>query len=150
MSDTETLHGFFVDDGWNPSEPDEDNIVSTGFSGLNGDFLCFAQAREDPSQLLVYSVFPRITPPDERIRMAMLLTWLNETLIIGNFELDLLDGQVRFKTSVPLGDDAATEGLVRSLVYSNVAAMDQFFPALQGLLDSDEEPSVIADAVLGR
>jgi hypothetical protein len=150
MSNAETLHAFFVDDGWNPSEPDEDNILSTGYGGLNGEFLCFAQAREEPTQLLVYSVFPRIVPPDQRTRMAMLLTWLNETLIIGNFELDLFDGQVRFKTSVPLGDDSATSNLVKALVYSNVMTLDQFLPALHRLLDSEDEPSLIADAALGR
>lgn len=55
-------------------------------------------------------------------------------LIIGNFELDFDDGEVRYKTSVDVEGTRLTIPLIRQVVNLNVVTMDRYWPAIQHTL----------------
>ena len=141
--DHETMVGFFTDDDWYPEEQAE-GIIGMRFHGENGEWGCFAEARRPPGQFLFYSVLTPVVPEEDLLRMAELLTWVNELLLVGNFELDLSSGQVRFKTSIALGDEPLTAGLVRASAYLNVTTMDRCLPLLLTLIETNETPEQIA------
>ncbi len=48
-------------------------------------------------------------------------------LTIGNFELDLEDGDLRFRTAIAIGSDRLTSTLFRELLATNIETMDQHF-----------------------
>ena len=72
------------------------------------------------------------------------LTRVNYGLAVGNFEIDLDDGEVRFKTSLDAEGSEIGLPLIERLVYANVAAMDQFLP---GLMKTVEERATPCDAI---
>jgi hypothetical protein len=43
----------------------------------------------------------------------------NYDMIIGNFELDLRDGEVRYKTSIDFEGDRLSFAYINNLVYTN-------------------------------
>jgi len=81
--------------------------------------------------------------------VAELLTRANYGMLIGNFELDLDDGEIRYKTSidmeglVPLSaeDRSVSKLLWKSLVYANVLTSDQYLPAIKSVVEGHAEPA---------
>ena len=53
--------------------------------------------------------------------IAQFLTPANYGTLIGNFELDFKDGEIRYKTSIDVEGDRLTPALIKRLVYSTLA-----------------------------
>src|SRR5437763_14378510 len=96
----EAVQTYFRDVGWPFLVDPGDTVLQVQYAGEHGTWLCFAHAREVRDQLAFYSIYPTLIPPQQRVAIAELLTRTNYGLIIGNFEFDLDDGEVRYKTSV--------------------------------------------------
>lgn len=137
----ETVVDFFERDAWPFTHVEDWTAVRTGFKGDNGEWSCYAQAREEQAQCLFYSICPINVPEEKRPAMAELLTRANYGLFIGNFELDFSDGEVRYKTSVDVEGDSLSTALVRNLVYANVLTMDRYLPAVMSVIYSDTPPA---------
>lgn len=144
------LRAFFDADGWPYAPVAEDSVLRLPFQGVAGNWLCYAQAREAQAQFVFYSVYPALVPPADRRAMAELLTRANYGLVLGNFELDFADGEVRFKTSLDVEGAALTPPLIQACVYANVMIMDQYLPGLVALLAEGLEPTAALARIEGR
>ena len=116
--------------------PDENGIVALrfGVEAGSGRWIAYARCDEAQRQLVVYAVFPVDAPTEHRAAIAECLHRANRGMAIGNFEIDLDDGEVLFKTSLDLGDEVLSPGLVQALLDANTLAMDTYFPALMDVL----------------
>ncbi len=94
-----------------------------------------ARVGPDDAQVAVYSLWPDDVAADRRDAVMRLVTEANLDRDIGCFELDLDDGDLRFRTSVDLGDaeldDEQLGAVVSMLLHHNLSAMDQWWDALQ-------------------
>lgn len=140
----EALASFFTDDDWRYTQVTDATILRMSFSGTNGNWQCYAQAREEQEQIVFYSVAPINAPESHRPAIAEFLTRANYGMILGNFEMDYTDGEVRYKTSIDVEDVAITHDLVRPLVYANIAMMDKYLPGILAVVYGGKSP---ADAV---
>ncbi len=66
--------------------------------------------------------------------MAEFLTRANYGLIIGNFELDFGDGEIRYKTSLDVEGDRLSQASIKQLVYTSVLTMDQYLPGIEAVI----------------
>jgi hypothetical protein len=137
----DTMIAFFADDDWPYDQLEEMPAIRTGFSGENGKWMCFAHVREELEQFVFYSVLPVNAPPPRRAAVAEFITRANSGMIIGNFEMDYNDGEVRYKTSVDVEGSELTLPLVRQLVYANVSTVDHYLPGLMSMLYTDITPA---------
>src|SRR5512142_1586506 len=119
----EAIRKFLDEDDWPYSLVEGRTVYKTGFEGKNGQFTCYAQERGEQEQFVFYSIFPVRTPEDKMDDVAEFITRANYGMIIGNFELDYGDGEIRYKTSVDVEDIEISEALVRHMVYANVLTM---------------------------
>ena len=112
-----------------------------------------AQARENDThrQFIFYSVLESFTPPDKLPAMAEFLTRANYGMVIGNFELDFNDGEVRYKSSIDVTTNAEhlTEAQFRSLVFTNVLMMDKYFPGLMSVMYLNRSPAELIAEIEG-
>jgi len=132
---------FFEDDDWNFQRMDDAPVLSMEFSGKNGRWVCFAQAREEQHQFVFYSILP-INVPDNQIgAVAEFITRVNYGMIIGNYELDYGDGEVRYKTSIDVEGDALSFSLLKQIVYANVVIMDRYLGGLMRVMYGDAMPA---------
>ncbi len=136
----DTATAFFQEDGWPFQQLESQPILQIGFQGDNGQWTCFAQAREEQAQFVFYSVCSMNVPEDKLLAVAEFLTRANYGLIVGNFELDWDDGEVRYKTSLDVEGDRLTPALVRQMVYANVVMMDHYLPGLMRVMYGDVSP----------
>jgi hypothetical protein len=131
---------FFEDDDWNFQWVDGTSVLTMGFTGRSGKWMCFAQAREEQHQFVYYSVCPLNVPRDRLAAAAEFVTRANYGMIIGNFELDYTDGEIRYKTSIDVEGDSLSAPLVKQLVYANVLIMDRYLPGLMRVIYGDSTP----------
>jgi hypothetical protein len=134
------IAGFLEERGW-PHErmPDRD-VITFAFDGDAERWVVYAEAQEDEQRAIFYSVVPFNVPQERRMAVAEFVTRANYGLSIGNFELDLDDGEVRFKTSLDVKGAELTVPLVERAVVMNLHATNRYLPGLQALMD-DTPPS---------
>ena len=130
----EGIEHFLEQDNWPYSLVEGKPVYKTGFEGKNGQYTCFAQEREEQQQFVFYTVFPVRVPENKLQEVSEFITRANYGMIIGNFELDFSDGEIRYKTSVDVEDIEFSEALIRHLIYANVLTMDKYFSGLMRVL----------------
>ena len=122
---------FFTSDDWNFTEETEGAFLRMGFRGKDGSWRCIARAREQQEQVVFYSI-PEVNVPEERrAAMAEFITRANYGTIVGIFEMDYSDGEVRYKTSIDFEGSEVSAAHCKQLVYANVYTMDRY---LKGIL----------------
>ncbi|MBP0018071.1 MAG: hypothetical protein J7647_10995 [Cyanobacteria bacterium SBLK] len=60
--------------------------------------------------------------------------------MLGNFELDFEDGEIRYKTSIDVESDRLTPALIKQIVYPNVMMMDEYLPGILAVINGDKTP----------
>jgi len=136
-----TLGRFLEEDEWHPQQMEDKPVYRVGFSGQNGQTVCFAQIRQDLEQLLFYVLAPVKVPEELRHAAAEFVTRANYGLRIGNFELDFNDGEVRYKSSLDFEGTELTAELVRNAIYPAVQTMDHYLPGLMALIYGGKSPA---------
>jgi hypothetical protein len=139
----DTAASFFEEDGWPFSQIGGQSIFQMGFRGDSGQWTCYAEAREEQQQFIFYSVCPVNAPEPKRPAAAEFLTRANYGLIVGNFEMDWDDGEIRYKTSIDVEGDRLSSALIRQLVYANVLMMDVYLPGILLVLFGDISPAEV-------
>ena len=150
MSDTplyDAMVDFFKTDDWPYIQLEDRPVLSMNFDGKNAKWTCFAQAREEQRQFIFYSVCPVNAPAEKRPALAEFITRANYGLIIGNFELDFEDGEIRYKTSLDAEDLALNATVFKNLVYANLSMMDQYLPGILSILSSEISPREMIDQI---
>ena len=112
-----------------------------GFSGENGSWQCYAQAKEEQERFIFYSVMESNVLPEKRQAMSEFITRANYGMIIGNFEMDFSDGEVRYKTSIDVEGGELASLMVKSLVCANVLMMNKYLPGIMSVIYGGTDPA---------
>lgn len=130
----EEMVNFFKEDEWHFYEVEGKSVLQMAFQGKNGKWTCYAKARVEQEQFIFYSLCPINAPQNKRLAVAEFITRANSGMIIGNFELDFADGEIRYKTSIDVEGDSLSFGLIKQLVYANVTMMDEYLPGIMSVI----------------
>lgn len=143
----EKVTEFFQSEKWKFATVQDQPILRMGFSGQNGNWTCFAQAREEEQQFIFYSVLPNNALDAKRPAIAEFITRANYNLVVGNFELDYTDGEIRYKTSMNLANVEVTHPLLHGLIAPNIFTTDRFFPGVTAVLFANATPTEAIELV---
>lgn len=139
----EVVAAYLAARDW-PSEED-DGVFAMPVAGEAGAWVAYLDPLDDQQQLLVYSV-PDVDVPRARLAdVALYLTRANFGLAIGNFEMDLDSGDIRFKTSVDVEGGVLTEAMVDHLVLANVVTTDRYLPGLRAVAQGADPAGAVAE-----
>ena len=125
---------WFESEGWPLDRHDDESWFRSAFAGTSATIGLVGQVREDLEIALLYSVPPVRVPEERRVEVAKFLTRANYGLLIGNFELDMDDGEVRYKTAIDVENSELTPALIAGLVRANCATTDRYFPGLVAIV----------------
>lgn len=140
----ESLVQFLQAEDWQVQLPDQGTSLRTTYLGKNGSLVCLAKARDQLPQVVFYAVCPLRVPEDKRGTVAEFITRANYGLVSGNFEMNWATGEVRFKTSIDVGDAYLSSTMLRPLVYGAVSGMDSYLPGIQAVLEDESPEQAIA------
>lgn len=121
---------FLTEDDWKFEAVPDTTILRMGFKGDNGNWTVLAQSKEDYEQVFIYSVWTSNVSEDKRAAAAEYVTRANYGLPIGGFEMDLNDGEVRYKTSIDIEGGELTPTMIKNLLYLNVLTFDKYLGGL--------------------
>ncbi len=138
MSNLSAVSAFFTSESWG-FQPNEDRL-SARFKGEHGEWQCFVMTTPDDSRVMFYSVLSTPAPVEKRLAVAELLTRANHRMVLGNWELDFSDGEVRYKTSAFTGEDDIDLQHAAALAFPNVLTTDRYLPAILGVMFGDLTP----------
>ena len=126
----ETVETFLADDGWFPLAIDGTTAYRSGFNGDSGKFRVITHVNVELEQLYIYVMAEVNIPEETRMAVGEFMTRANYGMRIGNFEIDLNDGEVRYKSSLDFEGQPLTARLVHNAIYPAVTTMDRYFPSL--------------------
>jgi hypothetical protein len=86
------------------------------------------------SRCTFHSVLPIAVPEELRGAAMEYLTRANYGLSLGNFEMDLSDGEVRYKTSLDVMDGSFTSRMLTALCYVNLQMVERYLPGLMQVI----------------
>ena len=115
-----TLLRYLKDENWTLSHP-VDHIITTHVTGKNGTYRILMDMREekDPDEkiFLLYVTAPVKAPTEKRLVVAEYLTRANWVAVVGNFEMDFRDGEIRYKGVVEYADGAITPLMLEQVIH---------------------------------
>jgi hypothetical protein len=144
------LRDYFASTGLDVEEHPEAGWVATEGFGEHGSWLLVGQAHEDVGAAVVYSVLPRPVPEQRRTAIALLLARINYGRVIGNFELDLDDGEVRYKASLVAAGRALGRDQLAPLVATALGQVDRWLPALDAVTRGEDPAAAFAQTVAAQ
>lgn len=138
---------YFEQLDWGVDEDTEAEIFRCEYEGDHGSWVCFGRARADINQFIFLSVLEKKTPKAKRILMAEYLTRANFGLNIGNFEMDFDDGEIRYKTSIDIGNASLNTDLMDPIVKANLIIMDDYLPGIKAVISGKKTPAEAVNMV---
>lgn len=150
MSLYEQVSNLLATPDWGFGPGPTDNTLVTGFEGDSGAFIVAVAVREEQSQLVFYAYAPEATPGERLGAMMELVTRANYGMVVGNFELDLADGEVRFKVGVELDNLDDPTVVLPAHLGTCIRSLDMYLPAIaavqEGRLTPVEALAAVEDA----
>lgn len=126
------IKNYFTATNWSFDELGN-GMLGADFSGDDTVWTCIANISEENRQFVFYSIFPAYISEQGRAEVMEFITRVNYGLSIGNFELDLQDGEVRFKTSIDVEGSELSFELWRHIVYLNVTTMNTYLRGIEAV-----------------
>lgn len=120
----------------------ERTIFQLGMALDNGKSDCIIDINETTDKILIYFYLPSTFPKNKRNLAAEYITRVNFDLLIGNFDLDYNDGEVRYRCSYVYDKYSDTHEELAFLRYfiASCKKMDKHLPGFMSLIYSNVTP----------
>ena len=134
----DAVNQFFITDKWTVNQVEDKPVFSTLHTGENGSYRCFAEAWDNKDKSFVFYSYIGNKVPLKKIQVASeFINRANYGLILGNFEIDLSDGEIRYKTSVRMADGELTYKMIGKLIWGNLNTVDRYAAGIMSIIYSD-------------
>ena len=97
--------------------------------------------RLGPDLVLVFAQLPIFGPIYRRAALCEAIARANYGLYLGNFDMDLGDGELRFKSSLPINDSEPSDSQIRRILANSIGVVSHYGPALVDVACMDLEPA---------
>lgn len=106
------------------------------------------RVQENNKLLAVYGILPFLIPESHQSAAILLITQINYDMILGNLEMDVNDGEIRYKNAIDVEavglDDDILEYLLQSVVAMTTVAHEIF----SDLINNQDPAEQLADLLL--
>jgi len=126
---------YLDNDDWNYQR--RETVVRTAVNARNATFDVYATSAEAMEVMRFYTVYPVKVPEARRIAAMEFVTRANYGLLMGNFEFDLSDGEIRYKTAMDVEGVILSDTAICNLITCGVSMADRYFPGMMKVIFSD-------------
>ena len=107
------------------------------------------RVQEREGLLAVYGVLPFSIPESHKSAAMLLMTQINYDMIVGNLEIDINDGEIRYKNAIDVEavglDDDIIEHLIQSVVAMTTVACEVFGDLITTQTPSEDMPTLLGE-----
>lgn len=130
-----TVEDVLTDIGWDPQPTETEGMLRIDFSSDDIPIAeALASVRIDFERFVFYLIVRDRAPAKHRAQVMEFVTRANFDLVTGNFELNLADGMVRFKSSIDFTRTTLNATLVRDAIRSAMDAVEMYASALVSVM----------------
>lgn len=88
--------------------------------------------------LICLAKYPQIVPDEHRMEVAEFLHRINYGLLLGNFEMDLDDGILRFRTALISDSDEIPHSILAQYIQMPAAMLDRYAAGIDAMIYEGE------------
>jgi hypothetical protein len=129
---------YLEEDGFGHNVHEDGAAIETGFRARTGTFRLMIFLRHEPALLGVIVRIPETVPEPKRPEVAEAIARANYGLSLGCFELDMSDGELDFRVSMPIGGASLAHEQFRSLLGAAMWTTDRYHRAFCRLIYADD------------
>lgn len=124
------IEQYLKDDEWNYTFDEEREIIRCGINLRNRLKECRIVVDLDETKYLSVALISLNCDEEHRVELAKFLTMVNYGLMIGNFELDLSDGEVRYKVATNCKDCIPSQAVIEDSMMIPAVMFEQYGDAI--------------------
>jgi len=130
----EKIKSYLTDDQWVHDADDSTGIVRCTVKCRNASYRIIIHSDEklERQRFLVYC--PNFVPEHLRSHLCEFINRANYGLKLGNFEMDMKDGELRFRVSIDVEGGELTDVMIRNMLSCGYATMDRYYPGIMAVL----------------
>lgn len=126
----EAIEQYLKNDEWNYTFDEERELIRCGINLRNRLKECRIIADIDETKYLTLALINLNCDEEHRDELAKLLTLINYGLIIGNFEMDYDDGEIRYKVATNCKDCIPSQAVIEDSMMIPAVMFEQFGDAI--------------------
>ena len=136
---SEAFEELFARENWRYQKR-SDRSYTFGFRGDNNRYDLWAFINDKGNILSIYAIIPMTVPEQKRSDLADFLHRANYDMMIGNFEFDVRDGEIRFKVSSDFFGAKPEPDMISCMIDCALAMADRYAPGVGVILFGDQSP----------
>ena len=107
------------------------------------------RVQEKNELLAFYGILPFLIPESHQSAAMLLMTQINYDMLIGNLELDVSDGEIRYKNAVDIEISGINDDIIEHLLQSVIAMTTVAYEIFSDLINT-QDPSEDMPTLLGE
>ena len=127
-----------------------DRAYVVALQGETQKFDFWAFINKGGVMLALYALVPLIVPAAKRNAVGEFLHMVNFNMLLGSFEMDYKDGELRYKLCADFDGEKPSLDAVGDLYDCALATVDRYFPSLAGMLFANLTPQQAIELVEGE
>ena len=135
------------DDDWNYQVVREGKVIKSGAKGENGSYAVAFDIKEDRDLFIIYVISNNNFPKDCRVQLAKYLTYCNYAMTLGCFEMDMSDGEIRYKNSVNVVGSRLSKKMVEEMLQVSLVVMDRYYGGMMKVAYGGADPKTVYDQI---
>lgn len=146
----DVVRKFFQEEQWDCQTVGSKPLIRAGYRGERGTWVCYAQVDEKKRRFLFHAATGMQIPASYWPRVIEYLNRVNCALALGNFELDVETGDVRYRAGVETPNAELSVEVVRAIAYGAVRALDHYIPGVVAVIHSGLSPEAALTRLDGQ
>lgn len=131
------------------SDPQQSHHLSLRLKNRRVDCGYLFRVQEKEGLLAVYGILPFLIPESHQSAAMLLITQINYDLIVGNLEMDINDGEIRYKNAIDVEVVGLNDDIVEHLLQSVIAMTTVAYEVFGDLINT-QDPSEDMPTLLGE
>ncbi|MBT3219004.1 MAG: hypothetical protein HN348_07930 [Proteobacteria bacterium] len=144
------LVGFYEKAEWPMGQVPNEAIISTQYSGDNGQWVFVVSCDEELGTIVMFSRGPLECPPDKLGLLIEFFARVNFGMSVGAWVVDFSDGEIRFRVGLDAKVIDVSDAQLQRMTMYTVMTMDHYLPGLMALLNGEADVGQAYDLVFNR
>lgn len=124
---------LLTEEEWKFDKNKEKQTIRCGIQGDNASFDILFIPREEKDQLRILVITRNNIAVNYRISACEFFNRANYGLIIGNFEMDMSDGEFRYRVAVDVENGQLSHTMIKNMMQAGIHMMDRYYPGIMAM-----------------
>ena len=136
--------------GWQYNFDPRNEIIHIETHGVNINLHSVIYVDEEQESFLCNTHINLKIPYAKRTQVCEFINRVNYEMVNGNFEMDMEDGEIRYRTSLDVSNAEVSKEQIMNLIWHGAQSFDTFYPGLMDLLYENSTPEQAVNLCLAE